>query len=428
MNKDQVVNEIKALAAKYFSEYNFKTKYKVPLMSRSYNEEEIAEVVDTLLTPEKVTLNASGELKTEKFENLWANFIGVKNGVMVNSGSSANLVAIYALTNPTINNRLIVGDEVILPALNWSTCVSPLYAAGLKPVFVDVNSNEYGVDVNQVRDAIGPKTKAIMAVHLLGFPVDMDSIMTIAKENNLFVIEDCCEAHGAEYKGSKVGSFGDISTFSFYLSHHITTIEGGMIMSNNDNLSDLIRIIRSQGVMRNVKNIDYKNKINSKYPDIDSRFLFVNTGYNFRPTEMEGAFGLVQFNRFESYFKLREKNAEFFTRKLNKFSEFIQLPIITDNSRPAWFAYPIMLKENSPFTAKELVSFLEEKGIETRPIMSGDYTRHPVANIYDNRIFGDLKNTKFIHDNAFFIGVHPGLRDEEKNYTISCFEEFFEKF
>jgi len=431
INKESVVSEVKRIVKSYFDEqdkiHKLNAKYKVPLISRLYNEEEIAEVVDALLSPEKITLNAPGGLKIEKFEDQFSGFLGVNNAMMVNSGSSANLIAFFVLTNPTIKNRLMPGDEVIVPAVNWCTSITPLYAFGLKPVFVDVDLENYGINIDQVKAAITPKTKAIIAVHLLGFPVDMDSIMQIAKENNLHVVEDTCESPGAEWNNRKVGSFGDISTLSFYLSHHITTVEGGMVMTNNDEFAELARITRSQGIMRNVKSQEYKDNINSKYPDIDPRFLFTNIGYNFRPTEMEGAFGVVQFNKFDDYLNARIYNANFLTSYLSKFSEYLKLPAENSSAKRSWFFYPIMIKDNAKFTRKELTSFLEERGVETRPIMSGDYTKHPLFDLHDHHIASDLKNTKLIHDNGFIIGIHAGLGSIELNHIISCFEEFFDK-
>jgi len=428
-SKESVVSEVKKIVKSYFDEQDKKhaleSKYKVPLISRLYNEEEISEVVEVLLNPNKITLNSPGGLRIEKFEEQFANFIGVKNAIMVNSGSSANLIAFFLLSNPTIKNRLQPGDEVIVPAVNWITSITPLYALGLKPVLVDVDLKNYGMDPNEVKKAISTKTKAILAVHLLGFPVDMDSIMDIAKENNLFVIEDTCESPAAEWNGKKAGSFGDISTTSFYLSHHITTLEGGMLMINNDEYAELGRIIRSQGVMRNVKSQEYKDAINSKAPDIDTRFLFANAGYNFRPSEMEGAFGVVQFRKFADYLNARIKNAEFFSSKLNKFSEYITLPTEDDKIKCSWFFYPIMVKDSAKFIVKDITSFLENHGVETRPVMSGDYTKHPIFKLYEHRVVGDLKNAKLIHKNGFFIGVHAGIGDTERNHVISCFDDFF---
>lgn len=428
MDKEKLINDLREIIGEYFRGLPKTGKYKVPLMSRLYNEEEVVEVVETLLSPERLTLNASGELKTTKFEDLWANFIGVKNGIMVNSGSSANLVAFYVLTNPTLDNRIKPGDEVITTALTWGTSVSPLHALGLKPVFVDVNLEDYVMDVSKIEAAITPKTKAIMVVHLLGFPCNMDEILKIAKKHNLFVIEDCCEAHGAEWNNAKVGSFGDLSTFSFYLSHHITTIEGGIIMTNNDSYAELARIIRSQGVMRNVKSQEYKSKINSKYPNIDSRFLFANTGHNFRPSEMESSFGIVQFKKFDGFFNIRELNASSFTKELSNYSDYLILPKVREGSRAAWFSYPILVKNSAPFTREELVSFLESKGIETRPIMAGNFTKHPVSDFYDFEISGGLENTDYIHSNAFFIGTHAGIGENEREYIDSVFKEFFKKY
>lgn len=430
VDKKFVVAEIKKIIKVFFDEQEKVTqanaKYKVPLVSRLYNEEEIAEVVDSLLAPEKITLNAPGGLKIEKFESQFSSYIGSKNGIMVNSGSSANLVAFFVLTNPMVKNRLQPGDEVIVPAVNWSTSVTPLYALGLKPVFVDVDLDNFGMNIDQVRAAITPKTKAILVVHLLGWPVDMDSIMALARENNLYVVEDTCESPGAEWNGKKVGSFGDMSTVSFYLSHHITTVEGGMLMTNNDEFAELARIIRSQGVMRNVKSQSYKDAVNSQYPAIDSRFLFTNLGFNFRPTEMEGAFGVVQFAKFNGYLHDRIINASFFNAELSRFSDYLILPNWTDSrARCSWFFYPLILRDGVKFTVKDITSFLENRGIETRPIMSGDFTRHPLFRLYDSRVAGDLKNSRFIHQNGFIIGVHAGIRESERKHVASCFADFF---
>ena len=312
--------------------------------------------------------------------------------------------------------------------MTWGTSVTPMYALGLKPVFVDANLEDYTIDTRKIEAAITEKTKAIMIVHLLGFPCNMDEILRITRKYNLFVIEDCCEAHGAEWNGKKVGCFGDISTFSFYLSHHITTIEGGMVMTNKDNYAELARIIRSQGVMRNVKSQEYKSAINSRYPEIDPRFLFANTGYNFRPTEMESSFGVVQFGRFKNFLEIRELNAAFFTKELSKYSNYLILPKVKNNSRAAWFSYPILVKSFAPFNKRELVSFLEEKGIETRPIMAGNFIRQPAAYLYDFSVSGGLVNTEYIHSNAFLIGTHAGIGNEERNYVASVFDEFFKKY
>jgi CDP-6-deoxy-D-xylo-4-hexulose-3-dehydrase len=431
VTKAKVVQQARRLAAAYFKAREMdpasKSRYRVPLMSRLYDEAEVAEVLDTLLTPERITLNASGPLKIEKFEDLWSRYIGVKNGIMVNSGSSANLVAFYVLTNPSVKSPLKPGDEVVTSALTWATSISPLYATGLAPVLVDATQDTYGMDLDQVEKAITPKTRAILVVHLLGFPADMGRIREIASEHDLRVVEDCCEAHGAEWKGAKVGSFSDLSTFSFYLSHHITTIEGGMVNTRDDDLAELARIIRSQGVMRNVKNQAYKDRVNSTAPEVDPRFLFANTGYNFRPTEMEGAFGLVQMKKFDRYFKAREKNAEFFTKHLSSFSDFIQVPPVKKGTKPAWFAYPVLLNGSANIDVNELKSFLEQQGIETRPIMGGDYTRHPVARLFNPRVVGGIPNTRFIHKNGFFIGVHAGIGVKEREHVVRCFEEFFLK-
>lgn len=434
ITKKQITHRVKRILKTYFDsmrgkEYRQQKSRKImPLMSRLYDETEIAEVLDTLLTPDKLTLNARGPLKTERFENLWSKYIGVKNGIMVNSGSSANLVAFYILTNPAIKNRLKPGDEVIVPALNWATSITPLYALGLKPVFVDVNPENYCMDPVAVRKAISPRTKAILVIHLLGFPAEMTEIMKIAREHRLYVVEDCCEAHGAEYRGKKVGSFGDISTFSFYLSHHITTLEGGMLTTNNNEFAELARILRSQGVMRNVKNQRYKKAIERKYSNIDSRYLFVNTGYNFRPTEMEGAFGLVQFKRFRQYLKMREVNARRLNEILKQYGRYFYFLPSLRNRKYSWFAYPILLRKNTEFTKKDLVDFLEKNGVETRQVMSGDYLKQPVARMFQHRVVGKLVNTKYVDKYGFLIGVHAGITEQALQAFEKLLDVFFKKY
>jgi len=406
MNQEETLSKIRELTKAYFNGSNedFEArKIKIPLMIPTYDHEEVMQIIDSLFK-KQLTLNQYVSNKVGNFEDLWADFIGVKNGIMYNSGSSANLIALSILTNPSLDNNIEPGSEIITPALTWTTTVSPIFNINCKPVFVDVDMDTFTVDPDEIEKAISPKTKAIMPVHLLGYPCDMDRIMEIAKKHNLFVIEDCCEAHSAELNGKKVGSFGDVSTFSFFFSHHLSTIEGGMVLTDNDEYAELARIMRSQGVMRNVKSKEYENRYyeNEAYKKIDPKYLFVNIGFNFRPMELQGGFGIEQFKKFNCFLKAREDNANFFLKEFEKFSDHIALPKLKENMKHAWFAFPIMVKENAPFTRKELETFLNEKTIETRQIMSGNILRHPALKLFEHGVVGDLKNTNYIHDNAFF--------------------------
>ena len=269
---------------------------------------------------------------------------------MVNSGSSANLLALSILSHPSLKNRIKSGDEIITPAVTWVTSVYPILNINAIPRFVDVKLNDYTIDPVQIENAINKKTKALLVVHLLGNPCDMNQITKIAKKHNLWLIEDSCEAHGAKYNGKYVGSFGDISTFSFYASHHITTMEGGMLTTNNKGLNELGRSMRTFGWSRELGS---KKQLEKKFPNIDSRFLFVNTGFNFRPTEIQGAFGIHQIDKLERLVKLRIKNADYWNKKLNNFSNFLILPQ-KEKHRKSYLLYPITVIKNKFFTKKRL--------------------------------------------------------------------------
>jgi CDP-6-deoxy-D-xylo-4-hexulose-3-dehydrase len=359
--------------------------------------------------------------KVRQFEAMFAEYIGVKHAMMVNSGSSANLLALSVLTNPLCPRRLEAGDEVITPAVTWATTVFPILNVGLVPVLVDVDLNSFNLIPQEMEKAITPKTRAVLLVHLLGKPCDMDEIMAIARRHNLIVIEDACEAHGAEYGGRKVGSFGDIATFSFFFSHHITTIEGGMLLTNNDEYSELARALRVFGWIRDLK---AKNAIAQQHPEVDPRFLFVNIGYNLRPTEIQGAFGIHQMAKLEGYIKARRDNARYWHENLTRLGQHLLLQHEAEGTRHVWFGYPIMVQPNAPFGRKELVGYLEARGVETRPIMAGNIDEQPAMRLVRYRKVGDLPNSRLIHRNAFFFGNHHGIGQEERAAIVGYVAEF----
>ena len=422
--ENEIGKKMKELVKEYFSSKKRKEfipgKTKIPLSMPSYGWEEINESLDSLLST-KVTM---GE-KVQQFDDIFAKYVGVKNAIMVNSGSSANLLTLSILTNPAIKNRIKEGDEIITPAVTWSTTVFPIINVNAKPVLVDVNLETYTIDVDQIRKAITEKTKAIMLVHLLGNPCDMGEIMEIAEENNLLVIEDSCEALGAENGRKKVGSFGDMGTFSFFFSHHISTIEGGMIVTNNDEYAELAKVLRAHGWSRELRK---KEKIAAEYPEIDKRFLFINLGYNLRPTEIQGAFGIHQMKKLDGFIATRRDNARYWTKKLKRYSDYFKVQEERKDTKHVWFGHPIMIKRNAPFTREELVKFLEEKGIETRPIMAGNIYEQPVMNLFKCRKVGDLKNSRTIMRRSFFFGNNHDIGKEEREYITSCIEEFMEKW
>jgi CDP-6-deoxy-D-xylo-4-hexulose-3-dehydrase len=388
----------------------------IPLSAPTFGEDEILESIDSLLT-QKVTLGK----KVRDFENAFAAYIGSENSVMVNSGSSANLVALSILSSYELERRIQPGDEVIAPALTWSTSIFPILNIGAVPVLVDVDPQNFCIDPILIENAITKKTRAIMPVHLLGYACNMPEILRIAKENNLFVIEDACEAPGAEVHGKRVGSFGTLGTFSFFFSHHITTIEGGMIVTGNTDFANLARSMRAHGWIRERSD---QNILSSKYKSIDNRFLFVSQGYNLRPTEIQGAFGIHQIEKLDKLIRVRQANTEFWTEQLSRFKEFLSLPQTRAGYRDVYFGYAITVKPNARFKREELMQYLESKRIETRPIMAGDFTQQPVFETVVARVNGELRNTKAIHERSFFIGNHQGIGAPHREYVVRCITEF----
>lgn len=421
MNDDELLSQIDNMIKNYFEnkKYEFEPgKSKIPLAVPSYNHEEVTEAIHSLLD----TMVTMGN-KVKQFEEKFAKYIGTKHAIMVNSGSSANLLSLAILTNPSFSRKLNFGDEVITPALTWSTTVYPMVNNGLKPVFADVDPLTFCLNENKIEEAISKNTKAIMPVHLLGNTANMSKIKDIANTHDLFVIEDSCEAHGAEFEGKKVGSFGDMSTFSFFLSHHITTIEGGMLLTNDDELYDLGKSLRAFGWIRDLEN---KNKIKKEFPNIDPRFLFLNLGFNIRPTEIQGAFGIHQIDKLEEFIKIRIENAEYFNQKLSKYSSYIQIPKTLPNSRHAYFGYSVLIKNNASFSSKQLGEFLESKNIEVRPIMAGNIVEQPSSKLYKHRISNDLSNSSNIMKNGLFLPNHHMIRESERQYIVEMISEFID--
>jgi CDP-6-deoxy-D-xylo-4-hexulose-3-dehydrase len=397
-----------------------KRKYKIPLSVPSFSWEEVTEAIDSLLT----TYVTMGE-KVKKFENLFAEYVGSKEAIMVNSGSSANLIALSILSNPALGDSAIKpGDEVIVPAVTWSTSIFPILNIGAIPVLVDVDLETFSIKEEDVKRSVTSKTKALMPVHLLGFPCNMNKIMSIANKYKLYVIEDSCEAHGAEWSGRKVGTFGDMGTFSFFFSHHITTIEGGMIITNNEQYAELARILRAHGWIRDLK---YKAQVEKNYPEIDPRFLFINIGFNVRPTEIQGAFGIHQIKKLESFIRTRRENAKYWNEWLSKYSDYFIIHDEKEGSRAVWFGYPITVKPNAPFKRKELVNYLESKGIETRPITAGNMDEQPAMKLFKYKKVGDLPNSRLIMRNSFFIGNHHAIGENEREFFVNVIKNFIKE-
>ena len=423
-----IKDEIMLLVEKFYAnktELDFiPGKSKVSLMEPSYNSKEVNQVIDSLLST-RITLNDNSSNKVIQFENSWAKYIDVKNSIMVNSGSSANLLALFALANPTIERYIKPGDEIITPAVTWHTTISPIFAVGAVPVLIDVKLDDCTIDISKIEQEITSKTKAIMPVHLLGNASDMDSILFLAKKYNLYVIEDTCEAHGSEFNNRKCGGLGDVGTFSFFFSHHITTMEGGIITSNNDKISELCRIMRSQGVIRNTKSkekLTQKYRQNKKYRNFDPNYLFANIGFNLRPTELNGGFGLEQIKKIDMILNKRRNNGKYWTNALSRFKEFFYFPTNL-SKRSSLFCFPLIIKKDAPFSRNQFSKFLNSKKIENRPIMAGNVQKQPALKHFNYRS-ADLRNSNLIHDNGLFWGNHQGINTNQREYVVRIVEEF----
>ncbi len=400
-----------------FHNYTFDpTNPSVKLHEPTFGSEEIWEAVESLLTTQ-VTMGA----KVKEFESSFCKKFSFGNSSMVNSGSSANLLALSTLTNPALNKPLLPGDEVIVPALSWSTTIWPIIQHGLVPVIVDIDPKTLNIDPSLISGAISNKTRGIMIVHVYGNPCDMDAICDIADRNSLYLIEDCCEALGAMYKDKSVGSFGDIGTFSFYFSHHITTLEGGMCVTNNDGYAELIRVLRAHGWTREMINRDRHVQ---EYPDIDPRFLFINSGYNLRATELQGGFGNKQLPKLDKFISARSENAEYWRSAFSKYSEFFRFQQTTQDSLHSWFGFPMSVEDSAPFSTNQLCAFLNSRGIETRPIIAGNIAEQPAMQYYSHRIFGSLEHSDHVMRNGFTFGNHQAINGTAREYVANCLQEF----
>lgn len=415
------INQIKSLIRSYFETKQIsestKEKYKIPLSVPSFDYEEITEAIDSLLTTQ-VTMGR----KVKEFEKLFAEYVGSKEAVMVNSGSSANLVALSVLSNPVLGDDAIKpADEIIVPAVTWSTSIFPIVNINAIPVLVDVSLETFSIKEEEIEEAITDRTRAIVPVHLLGFPCNMEKITAIANKYKLYVIEDSCEAHGAEWNKKKVGTFGDMGTFSFFFSHHITTIEGGMIVTDNEQYAELARVLRAHGWVRDLKN---KEQVTKNYPEIDSRFLFINIGFNVRPTEIQGAFGIHQIKKLESFIRIRRENAKYWNEELSKYSDYFIIHEEKENSRAVWFGYPMTIKPSAPFRRGELVNYLELRGVETRPICAGNMYEQPAVKLFKYKKISNLSNSHLVMRNSFFIGNHSGIGNNEREYFVNVIKSF----
>lgn len=372
----------------------------------------------------------------EEFERKLAKFLGIRYVSLVNSGSSANLVAFSALTSSQLKEKAIKpGDEVITAATGFPATVSPIIQKGCTPVFVDCALDTRNVSFADIKKAMSKKTKAIMIAHTLGNPFELDKIAQFAKDNNLWFIEDCCDALGSMYDSKFVGTFGDIATFSFYPAHQITMGEGGAVVTNNPWLHRAIRQFRDWGRdcwcdtgKDNTCGRRFAWQMGNLPRGYDHKYIYSQVGYNLKLTDMQAAIGVAQFDKLPDFIIRRKKNFTTLYTFFQKYEKYFILSSWEKKADPCWFGFMIVIKENAPFTRLDMVNFLESKKIATRSLFAGNLLRHPGYKNIKKRIVGKLKSSDIIMNNGFWIGVYPGITDEMMEYTRSQVKKFVSQY
>jgi CDP-6-deoxy-D-xylo-4-hexulose-3-dehydrase len=350
----------------------------------------------------------------------------------VNSGSSANLVALSALTSPKLGDRqLKPGYEVITVAAGFPTTVNPIFQNRLVPVFLDVTLPTYEIDVSRLEEAYSPKVKAVMIAHTLGNVFNLDAITAFCKKYNLWLVEDCCDALGSTYKGRKVGTFGDIATVSFYPAHHITMGEGGAVMTDKPALQVIIDSFRDWGRdcwcepgKDNTCGKRFEWQLGSLPCGYDHKYTYSHVGYNLKATDMQAALGLSQIAKLPHFIERRKENFTYLKKLLQPLEAYLMLPVAGENSDPSWFGFPIAVKTDAPFSRDQLTHALESNKIGTRLVFAGNLLRQPAYEGYEHRVVGDLKNTDFVMNQVFWIGVYPGLTTEMLDFIAKVMTEF----
>jgi CDP-6-deoxy-D-xylo-4-hexulose-3-dehydrase len=425
--------EIAALVSSYAKEqYKVKAfvpgETVIPPSGKLLGEEELQNMVAASLDGWLTT----GRFNAE-FEKKLASFLGVKYCLSVNSGSSANLVAFSTLTSPKLGDRAIKkGDEVIGVAAGFPTTVNPIIQFGAIPVFVDVDIKTHNVNADLIEAAITPKTKAIMLAHALGNPFNLKKVVELCKKYNLWLVEDTCDALGAEYDGQKCGTFGDIGTLSFYPAHHMTMGEGGAVFMNNPELKVIAESFRDWGRdcycapgCDNTCGCRFEQKHGDLPYGYDHKYVYSHSGYNLKITDMQAACGLAQLDKLEFFIQRRRENYTYLRSRLETLSDFLELPEPTPNSNPSWFGFPLTLKAGAGVSRLELTRFLDNNKIGSRLLFAGNLLKQPYFENVQYRVVGDLTNTDITMNNTFWIGVQPALTQEHLDFVADKLEEFF---
>lgn len=427
LRKEIISKSIEYYQARFAEKEFTPGKSRVNYAGRVFNENEICNAVDASLD----FWLTEGRF-SEEFSEKISQFLGVEHVLLTNSGSSANLLAFSALTSEKLGDkRLKPGDEVISVAAGFPATVTPIIQYGLIPVFIDVHIPTYNIDVEMMHKAITPKTRCIFIAHTLGNPFNIDAVMQLAREHDLWVIEDNCDAFGSDYKGKKTGSYAHLSTISFYPAHHITTGEGGAICTNDPQLAQLVRAFRDwgrdcycAGGENNTCGKRFSQIFGNLPPGFDHKYVYSEIGYNMKMTDIQAAIGVAQMDKLSYFCERRKENFKEWYRFFSKFPEYFILPEATEGADPAWFAFIVTLKESAPFKRDELTGYLNSKLVETRNLFAGNMTKQPGFMSRNYRIAEHLNNTDYIMNNTFFLGTYPGLTKEMFNYTEEVLSSF----
>jgi CDP-6-deoxy-D-xylo-4-hexulose-3-dehydrase len=424
------------------------------LLQNDYLKERISQKISKKIIPGENYIPVTGKVLTEEdlffgleavldgwltagrfsdeFEKSLARYMGSRFSFLVNSGSSANLLAFYALTSPKLNERAIKpGDEIITVAAGFPTTINPMIQFGCIPVLLDIDIPTYNIKAEEIESAITSKTKAIMVAHTLGNPFNLDVVMEVAKKYNLWVIEDDCDSLGASYKDKKTGTFGDLSTLSFYPAHHITMGEGGAVLVNNASLKKITESFRDWGRdcwcapgKDNTCGERYCQKLGDLPEGYDHKYTYSHIGFNLKATDMQAAIGLSQLNKVDLFIEKRRKNHNYLYNSLKQLEDVFILPEATMHSNPSWFGFLLTIRESSKFNRNKLVEYLETNKIGTRLLFGGNLTKQPAYKNTNYRILNSLQNTDKVMNDSFWIGVWPGLEEEHLEYIVNTIKNF----
>ncbi|HEY6301828.1 MAG TPA: lipopolysaccharide biosynthesis protein RfbH [Terriglobales bacterium] len=435
LRASELRDRIRALVAEYYREAFPAGEFvpgssPVPISGRVFDEQELELLVDSSLDFWLTTGRFA-----EQFEREFAKFAGVREAVLVNSGSSANLLAISALTSPRLGDRrLRPGDEVITLAAGFPTTVNPILQNRLVPVFVEVHIPTFNVDVGYLETALSNRTRAVIFAHTLGNPFDLDAVTEFTKKHGLWLIEDCCDSLGSTYRGEKVGTFGDLATVSFYPAHHITMGEGGCVLTNKPLMRTLVESFRDWGRdcwcapgKENTCGKRFDWQLGDLPHGYDHKYIYSHVGYNLKATDMQAAVGVAQLKKLPAFIEARKRNFAYLKAGLKDAEEQFVLPEATANSDPSWFGLPLLVREMAPFSRNTLIEFLNAKKIATRQLFGGNLVRQPAYADLNYRVVGDLRMSDRVMNQAFWIGVYPGLTQAMLDYVLETINEIASK-